>query len=73
MNARTGFPIDAWSVDVFGKLFFGREPRNARSAIGRVKKEGLRRWGRRSWMAFLYIAHDLQNLSRRLGTKLRLK
>jgi 3-methyladenine DNA glycosylase/8-oxoguanine DNA glycosylase len=73
MNPRTGFPIDAWSVDGFGELFFGREPRNARTAIETVRKEGLRRWGKWSWMALLYVAHDLQNLSRRLGTKLRLQ
>src|SRR6267143_1557939 len=64
INPRAGFPIDAWSVDVFGKLFFGREPRNARGAIERVKKEGIRRWGRWSWMAFFYVAQDLENLSR---------
>ncbi len=73
INPRAGFPIDAWSVDVFGKLFFGREPRNARDAIARVKKEGLRRWGRWSWMAFFYVAQDLRNLSRKLGVKLRLQ
>lgn len=73
INPRAGFPIDAWSVDVFGKLFFGREPRNARSAIERVKKEGIRRWGRWSWMAFFYVAQDLENLSRKLNLKLRLQ
>ena len=73
INPRAGFPIDAWSVDVFGKLFFGREPRNARDAIERVKKEGIRRWGRWSWMAFFYVAQDLENLSRKLSVKLRLQ
>ncbi len=73
INPRNGFPIDAWSVDVFGKLFFGREPRNARAAIDRVKKKGLRRWGRWSWMAFFYVVHDLGNLSKKLDTKLRLR
>jgi 3-methyladenine DNA glycosylase/8-oxoguanine DNA glycosylase len=73
INPKSGFPIDAWSVDVFGKLFFGREPRNARAAIERVKKEGLRRWGRWSWMAFFYVAHDLRNLSKKLNMELRLQ
>jgi 3-methyladenine DNA glycosylase/8-oxoguanine DNA glycosylase len=73
INPRAGFPIDAWSVHVFGKLFFGREPRNARAAIERVKKEGLRRWGRWSWMAFFYVAQDLRNLSVKLNMKLRLQ
>jgi 3-methyladenine DNA glycosylase/8-oxoguanine DNA glycosylase len=71
INPHGGFPIDAWSVDVFGKLFFGREPDNAREAIESVKKEGLRRWGEFAWMAFFYVAQDLGNLSKRLGVKLR--
>ena len=71
INPHGGFPIDAWSVDVFGRLFFGREPDNAREAIEAVKEEGLRRWGKFAWMAFFYVAQDLSNLSRRLGVKLR--
>jgi 3-methyladenine DNA glycosylase/8-oxoguanine DNA glycosylase len=71
INPHGGFPIDAWSVDVFGKLFFKKEPQNARKAES-VKKEGVRRWGRFAWMAFFYVAQDLSNLSKRLGTELRL-
>jgi 3-methyladenine DNA glycosylase/8-oxoguanine DNA glycosylase len=71
INPHGGFPIDAWSVDVFGRLFFGREPENAREAIEAVKKEGLRRWGKFAWMAFFYVAQDLGNLSKRLGVQLR--
>jgi len=73
INPHAGFPIDAWSVDVFGLLFFGREPRNRRAAVERVKREGMRRWGDWSWMAFFYVAQDLDNLSRRLGVRLRLE
>ena len=71
INPHGGFPIDAWSVDVFGRLFFGREPDNAREAIEAVKEEGLRRWGEFAWMAFFYVAQDLGNLSKRLGVQLR--
>jgi 3-methyladenine DNA glycosylase/8-oxoguanine DNA glycosylase len=73
INPHSGFPIDAWSVDVFGLLFFGKEPQNKREAIEKVKKEGLRRWGKWSWMAFFYVAQDLRNLSKRLGVQLRLE
>ena len=73
INPHSGFPIDAWSVDVFSALFFGKEPKNARDAIERVKREGIRRWGRWSWMAFFYVAQDLANLSKRLGVLLRLE
>ncbi len=67
-----GFPIDVWSADVFGKLFFGREPRSGRDEIERIKAEGIRRWGKWSWLAFLYVVQDLENLSKKLGVKLRL-
>ena len=73
VNPHGGFPIDAWSVDVFGKLFFGKEPEDGREAIEEVKREGVRRWGEFAWMAFFYVAQDLENLSKRLGTKLRLQ
>lgn len=67
-----GFPIDAWSVEVFGELFFGRKPHNNRAEIEKVKEEGIRRWGKWSWMGFFYVANDLKNLSKRLNTNLRL-
>jgi len=73
IDPHAGFPIDAWSVDVFGLLFFGKEPEDRREAIEKVKDEGIRRWGKWSWMAFFYVAQDLQNLSKRLGVQLRLE
>ena len=54
------------SVDVFGKLFNGEEPKDRRKAIDGIKKEGLHRWGKWSWMAFFYVVQDLDNLSRKL-------
>jgi 3-methyladenine DNA glycosylase/8-oxoguanine DNA glycosylase len=72
INPHGGFPIDVWSAEVFGKLFFGEEPENNRQAVKEVKIEGVRRWGRWSWMAFFYIVQDLESLSRRLSLKLRL-
>jgi 3-methyladenine DNA glycosylase/8-oxoguanine DNA glycosylase len=73
INPHGGFPIDAWSVDVFGLLFFGKKPDDRRAAIDKVKQEGIRRWGKWSWMAFFYVAQDLQNLSKQLGVQLRLE
>lgn len=73
INPHGGFPIDAWSVDVFGKLLYSEEPKDRRKAIEGIKKEGLRRWGKWSWMAFFYVVQDLENLSRKLDTKLRLE
>ncbi len=72
LNPHSGFPIDVWSADIFGKLFHGEEPKEGRAAIDKIKAEGIRRWGKWSWMAFLYVVHDLQNLSKKLGISLRL-
>lgn len=67
-----GFPIDVWSAEVFGKLFFKRRVAG-RDSIEKVKAEGIRRWGRCSWMAFYYVVQDLENLSKKLGVSLRLQ
>lgn len=63
VNPYGGFPIDVWSADVFGLLFFGHEPEDKRKAIDLIKNEGVRRWGRWSLMAFLYIAGPRESVS----------
>jgi 3-methyladenine DNA glycosylase/8-oxoguanine DNA glycosylase len=73
INRPGGFPIDVWSAAVFGKLFYGEEPEKSREAVEIVKREGIRRWGKWSWMAFFYVVQDLENLSRKLNTTLRLE
>ena len=72
INPHGGFPIDVWSAEVFSTLFFGKTPVNNREAVEEVKREGILRWGKWSWMAFFYIVQDLKNLSKRLSVKLRL-
>jgi 3-methyladenine DNA glycosylase/8-oxoguanine DNA glycosylase len=72
INPQGGFPIDVWSADVFGLLFFGKEPTDKDKELQIIKKEGIRRWGKWSWMAFYYVVQDLENLSNHLGVKLRL-
>ncbi len=62
INPHGGFPIDAWSVEVFSKLFYGQEPNDNRKAIEGIKAEGLRRWGKWAWMAFFYVVQDLDNI-----------
>lgn len=73
VNPHGGFPIDVWSADVFGKLFFRDESIMGRGGIAKVKAEGIDRWGRFAWMAFLYVAHDLKGLSEKIGVSLRLQ
>ena len=38
INPHGGFPIDVWSAEVFGKLFYGREPKNNRESVRKIKK-----------------------------------
>ncbi|MCJ7445477.1 MAG: hypothetical protein MUO26_13315 [Methanotrichaceae archaeon] len=71
INPHGGFPIDVWSADVFGKLFFDEEPKDKRKALTKIKTEGLRRWRKCAWMAFFYIVQDLENLSNKLEITLR--
>jgi DNA-3-methyladenine glycosylase II len=73
INPHGGFPIDAWSVEVFSQLFYGKVPARNRDSIDKVKREGLRRWGRWAWLAFFYVAQDLPKLSEALGMELRLE
>jgi 3-methyladenine DNA glycosylase/8-oxoguanine DNA glycosylase len=73
INRPGGFPIDLWSAAAFGKLFYGKEPENSREAVEAVKREGIRRWGQWSWMAFFYVVQDLEGLSRKLNITLRLE
>jgi endonuclease III-like uncharacterized protein len=40
INPHGGFPIDAWSVEVFRKLFYGQEPIDKRKAIEGIKMRG---------------------------------
>ncbi len=72
INPHGGFPIDVWSAEIFGLLFFGEVPEDKRKGISRIKEEGLRRWGEWSWWAFFYVVQDLENLSKALNLKLRL-
>ncbi len=73
VTPHNSFPIDVWSADVFGKLFFGREPRAGRQAIDRIKAEGFKRWGEYAWLGFFYVVQDLEGLSEKLGIRLRLQ
>lgn len=73
ITPHNSFPIDVWSADVFGKLFFGREPRVGRQAIDRIKAEGFKRWGEHAWLGFFYVVQDLEGLSKKLGIRLRLQ
>jgi hypothetical protein len=69
INPQRGFRIDVWSAEVFVMLFFCKAPVNNRQAVEEVKREGILRWVKWSWMAFFFIVRDLENLSKKIGCK----
>jgi DNA-3-methyladenine glycosylase II len=56
-------PIDAWSVVIMSELFLGHTPAHPRGEIDQVISELTARWGRWSWLAFVYVLNDLENLA----------
>ncbi len=60
----SSLPVDAWSVMFLSELFLGETPENPRKDIPGVVSELSTRWGKWSWLAFLYVANDLPNLAK---------
>jgi 3-methyladenine DNA glycosylase/8-oxoguanine DNA glycosylase len=65
-----GFALDVWSAKIFSMLMLGKEPENPREVIPKLKKVAERRWGKWRGYVFIYVLHDLKNLSRRYNLKL---
>lgn len=65
-----GFALDVWSAKIFNMLMFGKEPENPREVIPKLKKVAEKRWGKWRGYVFIYVLHDLKNLSRRYDLKL---
>jgi len=65
-----GFALDVWSAKIFSLLMFGKVPENPREAIPRIKRIAEERWGKWRGYVFIYVLHDLKNLSRRYGLNL---
>jgi hypothetical protein len=61
---RSSAPIDAWSVIIMSELLHGKTPQKPRQDIDKINAAVQKRWGKWSWMAFVYIMNDLENLSR---------
>ncbi|MGZ4938738.1 MAG: DNA-3-methyladenine glycosylase family protein [Halobacteriota archaeon] len=60
---RTSVPVDVWSVVVMSEILLGRTPENPRKEIDAVTKEVNERWGKWSWIAFVYVLNDLRKLA----------
>ena len=61
---RSSVPVDVWSVVIMSELLLGRAPKNPRQEINEVTRAVNERWGKWSWMAFVYILNDLPKLAR---------
>lgn len=64
---RENAAIDVWSVIVMSELLTGKTPKNPREAVPRIDKLVKKRWGKWSWLAFVYILNDLPRLQKKYG------
>ncbi len=70
VSPHPGFALDIWSAKIFNVLLFGEEAEAPRSVIPKLKKIAVDRWGEWRGYVFLYVLHDLNNLSRRFNLNL---
>lgn len=63
------FSVDVWSVKLFHRILFGKPaPRkDPRSAIEKVTREAVRRWGEWRGYVFTYVLNDLPYLEKAFG------
>jgi len=59
---RSSAPLDVWSVVFMSELLLKRTPEKPREEIDEVTNVMKKHWGEWSWMAFVYIANDLDKL-----------
>ena len=60
---RSSVPVDVWSVVIMSELLLGRAPKNPRQEINEVTRVVNERWGKWSWMGFVYVLNDLRKLA----------
>jgi DNA-3-methyladenine glycosylase II len=65
VSPHPGFALDVWSAKIFSLLILGEEAESPRSVIPKLKKLAEDRWGRWRGYVFMYVLHDLTNLSNR--------
>ncbi len=67
---QAGLPLDVWSAKIFSLLLLGKASQSPRKAIPELKKLAEQRWGIWRGYVFIYVLHDLNNLSRKLKLNL---
>lgn len=63
--SRSSAPLDVWSVVIMSELLLGKTPENPRQQIKSVTSVIRDRWGKWSWIAFVYVLNDLENLAKK--------
>jgi 3-methyladenine DNA glycosylase/8-oxoguanine DNA glycosylase len=63
VSPHPGFALDVWSARIFSMLLLGEEAESPRSLIQKLKKIAEDRWGQWRGYVFIYVLHDLSNLS----------
>jgi 3-methyladenine DNA glycosylase/8-oxoguanine DNA glycosylase len=66
----SGFALDVWSAKIFSALLLGKKTESPRNLIPKLKKMAEDRWGKWRGYVFIYVLHDLDNLSRRFNLDL---
>ena len=70
VSPHPGFALDVWSTKIFSLLILGKEAESPRSVIPNLKKMAEDRWGQWRGYVFIYVFHDLTNLSNRFKLEL---
>lgn len=73
VSPHPGFALDVWSARIFSMLLLGEEAESPRNLIPKLKKIAEDRWGQWRGYVFIYVLHDLNNLSDRFNLARGLK
>jgi 3-methyladenine DNA glycosylase/8-oxoguanine DNA glycosylase len=73
VSPHPGFALDVWSARIFSMLLLGEEAESPRTLIPKLKKIAEDRWGHWRGYVFIYVLHDLNNLSDRFNLARALK
>jgi DNA-3-methyladenine glycosylase II len=70
VSPHPGFALDVWSAKIFNLLILREKAEMPRNAIPKLKKVAEDRWGQWRGYVFIYVLHDLSNLSIRFNLNL---
>ncbi len=62
---RSVSPVDVWSATIMSELLTGKTPKKPRAAVEKIIRLMNQRFGVWSWLSFVYILNDLDNIQSR--------